>query len=337
MEKRSIGQLKVTPIGVGCMGFSHGYGKIPEHDYSVAAIRAAHDFGCNFFDTAEGYGEQLFYTGHNEEILGEAVQDFRKDVVIATKFNPRALPEVMTGQKLYNFIRERLLASLLRLKTDFVDIYYLHRTHDDIPIEEFAEIYKKFIDEGLIREWGLSQVETDTIDRACKIAPVAAVQNLYNLVERDCEKNVFPYSLEHKIAVISFSPISSGLLSGKISTQTQFEKVDDVRNFVPQLTKENIEANQPLIDLLTDLANQKHATNAQISLAWMLKKYPNVIPIPGSKNRERILENLGAWNVELSDSEFDRIEKFLATFEVKGHRGIVESNSTTFIKSVEVK
>ena len=335
MEKRSIGSLKVSPIGMGCMGFSHGYGKIPEHSYSVEAIRGGHDFGCTFFDTAEVYGDQLYYTGHNEEILGEAVEPFRKDVVIATKFNPRYLPDAYTGDKLFHFIKDHLIASLNKLRTDYVDIYYLHRTHDDIPIEEFATAFGKLIDEGLIREWGLSQVETDTVERASKIKQIAAVQNIYNMVERDCEKNIFPYCIEHKIAVIPFSPISSGLLSGKITVDTKFEKVDDVRNWSPQMSKENIAANQPLIDLLAEYAQKKNATSAQISLAWMLKKYPNVVPIPGSKNKGRILENLGAWNVELTDEEFNEIEKFLNSFDVKGHRGIVESNSTKFVDRKE--
>lgn len=329
MEKRFIGQLEVSPIGMGCMGFSHGYGQIPNRTYSIEAIRKAYEFGCTFFDTAETYGRELYWEGHNEEILGEAVEPFRNEIVLATKLHIHD-EEVTEDMNLYDLIKGHLLKSLKRLRTEYVDLYYLHRITELVPVEDVASVMGKLIDEGLIKGWGLSQVDVDTLDKAHKITPVTAVQNLYNILERDCEDKIFPYCLENNIGVVPFSPIASGFLSGKITTQTEFEKTDDVRSFVPQLSKENIAGNQPILDILNKFAKIKNATLAQISLAWMLKKYPNVVPIPGSKNQERIIENLGAWNVELTDEEFNELQRALDQCEIHGHRGIVETQHQTF-------
>lgn len=329
MEKRFIGQLEVSPIGMGCMGFSHGYGQIPDRAYSIEAIRKAYEFGCTFFDTAETYGRELYWEGHNEDILGEAVEPFRNEIVLATKLHIHD-EEVTEDMNLYDLIKGHLLKSLKRLRTEYVDLYYLHRITELVPVEDVASVMGKLIDEGLIKGWGLSQVDVDTLDKAHKITPVTAVQNLYNILERDCEDKIFPYCLENNIGVVPFSPIASGFLSGKITTQTEFEKTDDVRNFVPQLSKENIAGNQPILDILNKFAKIKNATLAQISLAWMLKKYPNVVPIPGSKNQERIIENLGAWNVELTDEEFNELQRALDQCEIHGHRGIVETQHQTF-------
>jgi aryl-alcohol dehydrogenase-like predicted oxidoreductase len=329
MEKRFIGQLEVSPIGMGCMGFSHGYGQIPNRTYSIEAIRKAYEFGCTFFDTAETYGRELYWEGHNEEILGEAVEPFRNEIVLATKLHIHD-EEVTEDMNLYDLIKGHLLKSLKRLRTEYVDLYYLHRITELVPVEDVASVMGKLIDEGLIKGWGLSQVDVDTLDKAHKITPVTAVQNLYNILERDCEDKIFPYCLENNIGVVPFSPIASGFLSGKITTQTEFEKTDDVRNFVPQLSKENIAGNQPILDILNKFADVKKARPAQISLAWMLKKYPNVVPIPGSKNQERIIENLGAWNVKLTDEEFNELQRALNQCEIHGHRGIVETQHQTF-------
>lgn len=329
MEKRMIEQLEVSPIGMGCMGFSHGYGQIPDREYSIEAIRKAYEFGCTFFDTAETYGRDLYWEGHNEDILGEAVEPFRNKIILATKLHIHD-EEVSENINLYDLIKGHLLKSLKRLRTHYVDLYYLHRINELVPIEDVAVVMGKLINEGLIKGWGLSQVDVDTLDKAHKVTSVTAVQNLYNILERDCEEKIFPYCLENNIGVVPFSPIASGFLSGKITTQTEFEKTDDVRNFVPQLSKENIIGNQPILDILNKFANVKNATPAQISLAWMLKKYPNVVPIPGSKNQERIIENLSAWNVELTDEEFNELQSALDQCEIHGHRGIVETQHQTF-------
>lgn len=287
MKKRMIGNLEVSEIGMGCMGFSHGYGKVPKESYSIEAIQEAYQFGCTFFDTAEAYGREMFYEGHNEQIVGKAIKDFRKEVVLATKLHIHN-EELNLGETIEQIIRRHLKKSLENLQTDYVDLYYLHRFNENIEIEEVAQVMKKLINEGLIRGWGLSQVGVKILDRAHQVTPVSAVQNLYSMMEKDCEKEVIPYCMKHHIGVVSFSPIASGFLSGKVTTETKFEG-DDVRQLVPQLSKENIERNQPLLKLIQNLASKKKATNAQISLAWMLHKYPNVVPIPGSKNKERIL------------------------------------------------
>ena len=273
-----------------------------------------------FFDTAEVYSPNLQGIGHNELIVGKALKDVRDKVVIATKLFLKA-EEVVNGD-VYGAIKKHLLGSMERLQVKMVDLYYLHRL-SVVPLEEIAKAMGQLIKEGLIRGWGLSQVEVDSISKAHKITPVSAVQNLYNILERDCEDKVIPYCLENNIGVVPFSPVASGILSGKINTSTQFEKVDDVRAWlVPQCKKENIEGNQPIVDLVKKLADKKGATPAQISLAWMLKKYPNVVPIPGSKNKERIIENLNAHKVSLTDEEFTEFETALKKLKVYGHRGL---------------
>lgn len=327
MKTRKIGNLEVSEIGMGCMGFSHGYGKTPEEAYSIKAIRRAHEAGCTFFDTAEVYGDVVFYPGHNEQLVGKAAEDFRKDIVLATKLF--LTPEEI-GDGVYEATRRHLEKSLKNLRTDYVDLYYLHRVNELVPLEEVAEAMGRLISEGLIRGWGLSQVGVATLSRAHAVTPVSAVQNIYSMVERDCEKEIFPYCMEHGIGVVPFSPVASGLLTGKISEETKFEETDDVRKFVPQLKRENIIGNRPIIEILEKYAEEKGATCAQISLAWILHKYPNAVPIPGSKNQERILENLGAADVQLSDEEFRALEKALDSCTVYGHRGSVETAQRTF-------
>ncbi|MBR3016735.1 MAG: aldo/keto reductase [Clostridia bacterium] len=328
METRQLLHLEVSPIGMGCMGFSHGYGKVPEEDYSIEAIRKAHDFGCTFFDTAETYGREQFYPGHNEQLVGKALEPFRRDVVLATKLH-LGVTEPVSPVRLEELIRAHLAASLKNLRTDYLDLYYLHRMNEYVPVEDVALVMGKLIAEGSIRGWGVSQVGVETLKKAHAVTPLSAVQNLYNMLERDCEKDIFPYCIEQHIGVVPFSPIASGFLSGKVTAETKFEG-DDVRRFVPQLSQENLIANQPILDVLARFAKEKEATNAQISLAWMLHKYPNAVPIPGSKNQSRILENLGAWNVRLSDSEFRELETALDACEVYGHRGHDESEQRTF-------
>ena len=317
MKKRMLRDIEVSEVGMGCMAFSHGYGQIPEEQYSIEAIRNAYEHGCTFFDTAEVYSPNLSGIGHNELIVGKALNGFREEVVLATKL----MLHGFGFGSVYKSIRSHLEGSLDRLQTDYVDIYYLHRM-SGVPVEKVAEAMGKLMDDGLIRGWGLSQVDVDVIDRAQRVTPLAAIQNIYSMVERDCESGVIPYCMENNIGFVPFSPIASGLLSGKITPQTQFEKHDDVRNWVPQLSRRNIEGNQPIVEMLKSFAEKKKATPAQISLAWMLHKYPNVVPIPGSKNKERIIENLDSANVELTDAEFTELEEALSGLKVYGHRGL---------------
>ena len=317
MKTRMLRDIKVSEVGMGCMAFSHGYGQIPPESYSIEAIRNAYEHGCTFFDTAEVYSPGLSGIGHNERIVGKALRDVRDQVVIATKL----FLNVGLGGNVCKTIRNHLEASVDRLQTDRIDLYYLHRM-GSVPVEKVAEAMGRLIDDGLIRGWGLSQVDVDVIDRAQRVTPLSAIQNIYSMVERDSEARIIPYCMEHSIGFVPFSPIASGLLSGKITPQTQFESYDDVRNWVPQLSRANIAGNQPIVDLLKRYAEMKHATPAQISLAWMLHKYPNVVPIPGSKNKERIIENLDASEVELSEEEFSSLETALNQCKVYGHRGL---------------
>lgn len=319
MEKRKLGNIEVTEIGIGTMAFSHGYGKIPDEKYSIEAIREAYNHGCNFFDTAEVYGPNLAEIGHNELIVGKALKDVRDKVVIATKLFLKS-HEVINGD-VYGAIKKHLLGSMERLQVKMVDLYYLHRL-SDVPLEEIAKAMGRLINEGLIRGWGLSQVDVDSIEKAHKITPLSAIQNLYNILERDSEEKIIPFCLKNNIGFVPFSPVGSGLLSGKINANTQFEKNDDVRNWVPQCKKENIIGNQPIIDLISKWAAKKGATPAQISMAWMIKKYPNVVPIPGSKNKERIIENINTYKVKFTDDELNEFENELKKYKVHGHRGI---------------
>ena len=302
---------------MGCMAFSHGYGQIPTEKYSIEAIRNAYEYGCTFFDTAEVYSPNLSGIGHNELIVGKALKDVRENVVIATKLMLHGLG----FGSVYKSVRSHLEGSLDRLQTDYLDIYYLHRM-GGVSVEKVAEAMGKLIDEGLIRGWGLSQVDVDIIDKAQQVTPLAAIQNIYSMVERDSEAEIIPYCMENNIGFVPFSPIASGLLSGKITPQTQFERNDDVRNWVPQLSRRNIEGNQPIVEMLKGFAGKKNVTPAQISLAWMLHKYPNVVPIPGSKNKERIVENLDSSKIVLTDEEFKALEEALNGLKVYGHRGL---------------
>ena len=242
----------------------------------------------------------------------------RENVVIVTKL---MLHSVGFRKSVYDEVCRHLEGSLDRLRTDYVDIYYLHRI-GGVTVEKVAEAMGRLIDDGLIRGWGLSQVDVDVIDAAQGITPLTAIQNIYSMVERDCESRIIPYCMEHNIGFVPFSPIASGLLSGRITAETQFERNDDVRNWVPQLSRRNIEGNMPIVEMLKEFADRKKATPAQISLAWMLHKYPNVVPIPGSKNKERIIENLNAAYVELTDEEFRSLDSELDKHKVYGHRGL---------------
>lgn len=329
MKSRSIRSLHVSEIGMGCMGFSHGYGQIPAAGYAEEAIREAFDYGCNFFDTAETYGMDLYYQGHNEDIVGRAVKNIRHEVVIATKLHIK--PErVEACGSVYAAVRQHLEQSLKHLQTDYVDLYYLHRINKEVDYLEVAQAMGKLIREGLIREWGISAVDREQLEAAHAVTPLGAVQNIYSMVERTSEKDIIPFCEENHIAFVPFSPIASGLLSGKITPNTEFGKVDDVRVWVPQLKQENIAGNMPIVDMLKGFAAEKQATPAQISLAWMLRKYPHVVPIPGSKNKGRIMENLKASEVVLTAEEFDRLDSELNRLPVHGVRGHAETEQTSF-------
>jgi aryl-alcohol dehydrogenase-like predicted oxidoreductase len=313
MQKRKLGKsnLEVSAIGLGCMGFSHGYGPGPSVDESIALMRKAFDLGCTFFDTAEVYA-----AGENERLVGRALAPIRNKVVVATKF---IIAGPMSAAQLGKEIRARLDASLARLGADHVELYYQHRVPDSIPVEDVASVMGELIAEGKILGWGQSQATEEQIRRAHAVTPLTAIQSEYSMMERMFEKDVIPACEELEIGFVPFSPLASGFLSGKVTANDTYTG-DDVRRVITRFDKDNIRANQPLLDRLTAFAKSKGATPAQISLAWMLHKKDFIVPIPGSRKIERIEENLGAADVGLTDEEFERIEVELAKIEIHGNR-----------------
>lgn len=316
MKKRKIGAagLEVSAVGYGCMGLSHGYGETPEKNEAIALMRNAYELGCNFFDTAEAYG-----AGENEKLVGEGIAPIRQNLILATKFRIYPDEEVSTMPQLMKAVESHLDASLKRLKTDYVDLYYQHRVSKQIPVEAIAWCMGELIKKGKIRGWGQSQSTAEQIRLAHAVTPMTAVQSEYSMMERTFEKEVIPACGELGIGFVPFSPLGSGFLSGKY-TPAQEYKGDDVRRVITRFEKENMVANQPLLDLLHLFAQEKNATPAQISLAWMLHKYKFLVPIPGSRKPERIAENLHAADLELTPEEFNRIETELANIEIHGNR-----------------
>ena len=290
------------------MGFSHGYGALPPREDAIRLIRMAYEMGCTHFDTAEGYGE-----GANEELVGEALAPTRHKVTIATKLH------LFNSENLEQQIENRLDASLNRLRTDYVDLYYQHRNEAGVPPEEVAGIMGKLIQKGKIRGWGQSMTTAEEIRRANAVTPLSAVQSEYSMMERMFEKDVIPTCGELGIGFVAFSPMASGFLSGKYQ-KTDVYTGDDVRRVITRFAPENMEANQPLLFLLQRFAEQKHTTLAQISLAWMLQKYSFVVPIPGMRKEERLKENFGAADIELTEKEFQQLERALSQIKIHGNR-----------------
>ncbi len=315
MKYRKLRDIEVSAIGMGCMGFSHGYGELPSEQDAIKMIQYAYNKGCTFFDTAENYGPFV-----NEELVGKAVKPFRDKIVLATKFSPFTQPNQIAKEKLSREgIREAVEGSLKRLQTDYIDLYYEHRVPLDSNVEDVALWIGELIQEGKIRGWGQSQSNVEQIKKAHAITPLTAIQSEYSMMERMFEKDVIPTCKELNIGFVPFSPLASGFLSGKYTKKTKYYG-DDVRKAITRFIPENVEKNQPLLDMLNDIANSKNSTPAQISLAWMLHKYDFLAPIPGMRKYERIDENLGAAEVELSSEEFNIIEKELDKITIYGNR-----------------
>jgi len=310
MKYRTIRQQKFSAVGYGAMGLSHGYGATPEHDESIRLLKKALSCGCNFIDTAEAYGN-----GDNEKLVGEAYEGMRDKVVLCTK-----LHLIGSCDNWAKYIEDHLDASLKNLKTDYVDVYYLHRIPpaDVITIEEIAKIFGNLIQKGKIRGWGVSQATSEQIERCNAITPLTCVQNEYSMMERMYENEIKTCE-KLGIAFVAFSPMASGFLSGKYNKDSKYEG-DDVRRVITRFKKDNVIANQPLLDMLKNFAEKKGATMAQVSLAWMLKKSPVVIPIPGMRSDQRIEENLSSVNVELTDQEYQEIENELSKISIHGNR-----------------
>jgi aryl-alcohol dehydrogenase-like predicted oxidoreductase len=318
MQKRKLGKtnLEVSVIGLGCMGMSFGYGPPKEKQEMIALIRAAVERGVTFFDTAEVYGP---FT--NEELVGEALAPFREQVVIATKFgfkfNPKG--EQIGLDSRPEHIKEVADASLKRLRTDVIDLFYQHRVDPNVPIEDVAGAVKDLIHEGKVKHFGLSEAGVQTIRRADAVQPVTALQNEYSLWWRKPEEEVLPTLEELGIGFVPFSPLGRGFLTGKMNENTSFDS-SDLRSTLPRFTPEARKANQALVDLLGEIAKRKKATPAQIALAWLLAQKPWIVPIPGTTKLHRLDENIGAASIELSLDDLRDIEDAASKIKVQGAR-----------------
>ena len=318
MKKRKLGKsgLEVSAIGLGCMGLSFGYGPAVAKEEGIALIRAAAERGVTFFDTAEIYGP---FT--NEELVGEALAPVRKQVVIATKFGFKfnSKGEQIGLDSRPEHIKEVADASLTRLRTDVIDLFYQHRVDTNVPIEEVAGAVKELIQEGKVRHFGLSEAGVQTIRRAHAVQPVTALQSEYSLWWREPEQEILPTLEELGIGFVPFSPLGRGFLTGKIDKNTTFDR-SDFRNTLPRFTPEAREANEALVDLVGQIAAKKKATPAQIALAWLLAQEPWIVPIPGTTKLHRLEENIAAVDVDLTPGDLREIDEAGSKITVKGAR-----------------
>ena len=318
MQKRKLGNsaLEVSALGMGCMNLSFGTGKAVDVSTGVDVIRYAVDRGITFFDTAEGYGPFI-----NEQLVGEALAPFRKDVVIATKFGFKLENNVITGvDSRPEHIREVVEASLKRLKTDYIDLFYQHRVDPNVPIEDVAGTLKDLIGEGKIRFYGLSEAGAATIRRAHAVHPVTAVQNQYSIWTREPEVEVLPVCEELGIGFVPWGPLGTGFLTGTIDTNTKFDPSTDLRANFPRFTKEAMQANMPVVEMLRQIAQKKGANPVQIALAWLLAQKPWIVPIPGMDKTEYIDDNLKSIDVKLTAEDLREIDIELSKIKVLGER-----------------
>jgi aryl-alcohol dehydrogenase-like predicted oxidoreductase len=319
MQKRKLGKsnLEVSAIGLGCMGMSFGLGPAADKKEMISLIRSAVERGVTFFDTAEVYGP---FT--NEELVGEALAPLREQVVIATKFGFKPDPNGGRWSGLDSrpeHIKEVANASLQRLRTDVIDLFYQHRVDDKVPIEDVAGAVKDLIQQGKVKHFGLSEAGVQTIRRAHAVQPVAALQSEYSLWWREPQTEVIPTLEQLGIGFVPFSPLGKGFLTGTISEGTEFDK-SDFRNIVPRFRAENRKANQALVDLISKFAQQRKATPAQIALAWLLAQKPWIVPIPGTTKLRRLEENLGAVDIELTPEDVRQLESAASKIPVQGAR-----------------
>lgn len=316
MKKRRLGksELEVSAVGLGCMGLSFGYGPAQEKQKAISLIREASENGVTFFDTAEAYGPFV-----NEEVVGEALAPIRDRVVIATKFGFKNGDPKAGMDSRPEHIRAVAEASLKRLRTDRIDLFYQHRVDPNVPIEEVAGTVKELIREGKVKNFGLSEAGVDSIRRAHAVQPVTALQSEYSMWWRAPEAEVLPTCEELGIGFVPYSPLGRGFLTGKIDEKTSFVK-DDFRNIVPRFTPENRKANQALVGRIAEIATTKKATPGQIALAWLLAQKPWIVPIPGTTKAERMRENVGAAAIELTPEELRQIADVLAHTKVQGDR-----------------
>jgi aryl-alcohol dehydrogenase-like predicted oxidoreductase len=315
MDKRILGKdLEVSTLGLGCMGLSYGYGPATERTEAIKLIRRAFEIGVTFFDTAEAYGPYL-----NEEVVGEALEPFRNHVVIATKFGFKNGKTSDGLDSRPENIRAHTEAALKRLRTDRIDLLYQHRVAPDVPMEDVAGTVKELIAEGKVKHFGMSEAGAASIRKAHAVQPLTALQSEYSLWWREPEKEILPLLEELNIGFVPFSPLGKGFLTGAINDKTSFDK-SDFRTVVPRFSEENRQANQGLVDALTEIAKQKGVSNAQVAIAWLLAQKPFIVPIPGTTKITRLEENLSAAHVKLSLQELTDIQTALGHIEVAGAR-----------------
>jgi aryl-alcohol dehydrogenase-like predicted oxidoreductase len=316
MQTRTLGTsgLEVSALGLGCMGLSFGYGPATDKHDAIKLIRTAFERGVTFFDTAEGYGPY-----ENEELLGEALAPFRNDVVIATKFGFKEGRTALGLDSRPENIRAVTEASLKRLRTDAIDLFYQHRVDPNVPIEEVAGAVKDLIQEGKVKYFGMSEAGVESIRKAHAVQPVSALQSEYSLWWREPENEILPTLEELGIGFVPFSPLGKGFLTGKIDENTSFDKTD-FRNIVPRFSEENRKANQALVDLLGQIASERKATSAQIALAWLLAQKPWIVPIPGTTKLHRLEENIGAAAITLDTADLKQINEAVPAIDVQGAR-----------------
>lgn len=316
MKTRQLGNsgLEVSALGLGCMGLSFGYGPATDKNDAIKLLHAAVERGVTFFDTAEAYGPF-----DNEELLGEALAPYRDQVVIATKFGfKEGKPPLGVDSRPEN-IRSVAEASLKRLRTDVIDLFYQHRVDPNVPMEDVAGTVKDLIKEGKVKHFGLSEAGADSIRKAHAVQPVTALQSEYSLWWREPEQDILPTLEELGIGFVPFSPLGKGFLTGAINENTKFDKTD-FRNTVPRFSEENRKANQALVELLGKIAAERSATPAQIALGWLLAQKTWIVPIPGTTKLHRLEENLGAADIELSGDDLNQINGALSDIEIQGHR-----------------
>lgn len=324
MKFRTLGQsgLKVSALGMGCMGLSHAYGPATDRKEAISVIRKAVDVGYNFFDTAECYGPY-----ENEELVGEALKPYRSQAVIATKFGVTSVDDhtgAMVLDSRPETIRKSIEGSLKRLQTDCIDLYYQHRQDPNVPVEIVAETMNELISEGKIRSWGLSQVDADTIRRAHKVCPLAAVESEYSMMCREPEKEVIPVLKELGISLVPFSPLGNGFLTGTINRNTVFGE-GDIRQYLSRFRAESMEANQVLLEMIHTIADEKNASPAQIALAWVLAQSPMFVPIPGMRKLKRLEDNAAAAELALSSEDLHILNDALDSIEISGARKAEEA------------
>ncbi len=312
MKSRKLGNsgLEVSEVGFGCMGLS--FPNAPVKEESIRLLRSAYENGINFFDTAQAYG-------NNEELVGEALQPFRKEIILATKFGFKEGKQMLGLDSNPENIKKTLESSLKKLRTDYVDLFYQHRPDPNIPIEDVAGVVKDLVQEGKVKYFGLSEAGTEIIRKAHAVLPVTALQSEYSMFYRKPENEIISVLEELEIGFVPFSPLGKGFLTGKIDANTDFDKTDG-RKTSPRFSKENRKANQALVDLVVSIAKDRNATPAQIALGWLLSKKPFIVPIPGTSKLHRLQENIGSVKILLNDDELNKINSALARIKISGER-----------------